>query len=208
MQCDPLARILGTARECIVRTRQMKEEQQWECYASSQNAGMTACSGMQSRPWWVMLKRRQRFKKPSGSLPESEPRARRLFGWSQANRSSAWSSLTPRPRRLSWSHEWLGVEHGSGGGGFVRGGIGRSDPGAWGAHRSQLVRSASSEAPGGRAAQGRIDPRPIRPPDAAGPPRYCQPQRSRPHLPCAKGSWARAGERKGEINDVALSATA
>src|SRR5947207_8427109 len=208
MQCDPLARILGTAREFIVRTRQMKEEQQWECYASYQNAGMTACSGMQRMPWRVMLKRRQRFKKPSGSLPESEPGARQLFGLSQANRSSAWSSLTPRPSKLSWSHEWLGVEHGSGGGGFVRCGIGRSDPGAWGAHRSQLVRSASSEAPGGRAAQGRADPGPIRPPDAAGPPRYCQPQRSRTRLPCAKGPWARAGERIGAINDVALPATA
>src|SRR5437773_4544041 len=208
MQCDHVARILGTARECIARTRQTKEEQQWECYASSQNAGMIAWAGMQSRPWRVMLKRRQRFKKPSGSLPESEPGARRLFGLSQANRSSEWSSLTPRPSRLSWSHEWLGVEHGSGGGGFVRCGIGRSDPGAWGAHYSQLVRSARSEAPGGRAAQGRADPGPIRPPDAAGPPRYCQLQRSRPRLPCAKGSWARAGERKGEINDVALSATA
>src|SRR5205823_4069889 len=208
MYTDQLISILGTAREFIVRTRQMKEEQQWECYASYQNAGMTACSGMQSMPWRVMLKRRQRFKKPSGSLPESEPGARRLFGLSQANRLSAWSSLTPRPSRLSWSHEWLGGEHGSGGSGFVRCGIGRSDPGAWGAHYSQLVRSASSEAPGGRAAQGRADPGPIRPTDAAGPHRYCQPQRSRPHLPRAKGPWARAGERKGEINDVALSATA
>src|SRR2546430_12559433 len=152
MQCDPLARILGTAREFIVRTRQMKEEQQWECYASYQNAGMTACSGMQRMPWRVMLKRRQRLKKPSGSLPESEPGARRLFGLSQANRSSAWSSLTPRPSKLSWSHEWLGVEHGSGGGGFVRGDIGRSEPRAWGAHPSQLVPSATTEGPGGHAA--------------------------------------------------------
>src|SRR5438132_1409291 len=176
MYTDQLISILGTAREFFVRTRQMKEEQQWECYASYQNAGMTACSGMQRMPWRVMLKRRQRFKKPSGSLPESEPMARQLFGLSQANRSSAWSSLTPRPSKLSWSHEWLGVEHGSGGSGFVRCGIGRSAPGAWVAHRSKLVRSASSEAPGGQAAKGSAENEPLSPDDGGGQHRYCQPQ--------------------------------
>src|SRR5260370_39468222 len=109
MQCDHLARILGTARECITRTRQKKEKQQWECYASSQNAGMIGWSGMQSRPWPVMLKRRQRLKKPSGYLPKGGPRARRLFECSQANRSSVWWYLTPRQSDMSEVDEGDGV---------------------------------------------------------------------------------------------------
>src|SRR5262249_51533123 len=115
-----------------------------------------------------------------------------------ASQSSAWSSLTHRPTRLSWCHGWWEDEGGHAG---LR--VARAPPGcAFGGLVVQLM-GAETGVP---VAARRADARPIPSPAPARLPRYQEPESPPAFLPRAKSSWACSPDRKRAITNGSLPA--